>query len=190
MKPNGFTLLELLIAGALIAVAATVIASAFAAGFRVWQRASEKGDGDAVMTLELMQKDLANTAPFRLVSFQGSQSRIEIPALIQAPAGEGRQEQLGAIRYEFNAASRTLDRVIRWFPLPGADQEKRETLMDSVESVRFAYGDGGAGNGGGVAWGSDWLGRTNTPAAVKVELEFKQGDERIERARTIILPCR
>lgn len=188
--PDGFTLLELLVAGALIAVVATVVAGAFAAGFRVWQRAVETGDEEAVVTLELMQKDLRNTVPFRLIPFQGSQTRVEIPALVVAPVGGNGREQLGSIRYEFGAASHALDRVVRWFPSPEQEQEKRETLMDAVESLRFVYGETGEGSGGGLAWGNDWIGRTNIPAAVKVEMQFKTGGERIDRERTIILPCR
>jgi len=187
-KPNGFTLLELLVAAALIAVAATVIASAFAAGFRVWQRASAKGDDDAVLALELMQKDLCNTVPLRLVPFRGSESRVEFPSLLVSPEGPGRQEQPGTIRYEFNATLRTLDRVMRSLPLPEAEQERRETLMESVESLRFSYWESGSEGGG--KWEREWNGRTNTPGAVKVEFEFQQGDERIDRVRTIIMPCR
>ena len=184
--PNGFTLLELLVAAALIAVAATVIAGAFAAGFRVWQRASATGDGDAAVSLEWMQKDLCNTVPCRLVSFQGSENRMEIPSLVTV----GDQVQPGAVRYELNDAAHTLDRITRSYPLPGADIEKRETLMESVDDVRFSYGEWVAGNMGAGVWGSVWSGRTNTPGAVKISLKFKQGEERIERERTIILPCR
>ena len=120
---------------------ATVIAGAFAAGFRVWQRAVAKGDEQAVMALELIQKDLCNTIPFRLIPFQGNQIRVEMPGPVMNPEGGSRPEQLGSIRYEFNAASHTLDRVVRWFPSPGTEKEKRETLMDSVEALRFAYGE-------------------------------------------------
>lgn len=184
----GFTLLELLVAAALTAVAATVIASAFAAGFRVWQRASATGDGNAVVVLEQLQKDVCNTAPFRLVPFRGGESWVDIPSLVVMSLQDGNQVQPGVVRYEFNTSARTLDRIIRYYPLPGPEQEKRETLMDSVESVRFAYGE--RSEAGVGSWGSIWSGRTNTPGAIKVTLGYKQGVEQIDRERTMVLPCR
>ncbi len=188
---RGFTLLELLIAAALVAVVSGVVAGAFAAGFRVWQRSIRPGEGDAILALELMSKDLRNTVPFRLESFSGKASLVDIPSLVTTPRADGTVQTLpGMVCYEFNSAARTLDRVTRFFPFPDPERSRRETVMESVEAVRFSYGAAGAGGVGAVEWGTEWAGRTNTPVAVKVELEFRMGGIRLERQRLILLPCR
>jgi prepilin-type N-terminal cleavage/methylation domain-containing protein len=176
---RGFTLLELLVAGALIAVAATVVAGAFAAGFRVWQRASQQGGGyeDAVIALELIQKDIRNTEPFRLIPFKGSESGLELPSVVS--------NQPGSIQYEFSAASRQLMRVTRIFLIPEGEKEVREVIMDKVESVRFSYGDRGPDGKGALNWAGAWPPGTNTPAAVKVQL---RSPPLIDLERTVVLP--
>lgn len=176
---RGFTLLELLVAGALIAVAATVVAGAFAAGFRVWQRASQQGGAteDAVIALELIQKDVRNSEPFRLVPFRGSESGLELPAVVS--------NQPGSIRYEFSSASRQLERVVRVFSILEGEKEAREVILGKVESVRFSYGDRGPDGKGVVTWAGAWPPGTNTPAAVKVQL---RSPPLIDLERTVVLP--
>ena len=183
----GFTLLELLVTGALIAVAATVVAGAFAAGFRVWQRASQQGGGyeDAMIALELIQKDIRNTEPFRLIPFKGSDSDIEIPSIIAGLGPNGAQNQPGSIRYVFSATSRRLERVKKTVIVPGGELESREQVMDNVESVRFSYADCGPDGKSAVTWSSVWLPGTNTPAAVKVQL---RAPPLVDFERIIVLP--
>jgi prepilin-type N-terminal cleavage/methylation domain-containing protein len=169
---RGFTLLELLVAVALTAVMITVVAGAFAAGLRVWQRASQM-DGpyqDAVLALELIQKDVRNTVPFRLVPFRGGASLIEMPALVAVPLPGGAQEQPGSIRYEFSAATRRLERITRTFSIPDGEKESREVILDKVEQVRFAYADRGPDGKAALSWSDTWSPGTNSPAAVKVTL--------------------
>lgn len=190
-KKTGFTLLELLIGAVLVAIVAGVVAAAFAAGFRVWQRAVRPGDGEAVLALELIAKDIRNTVPFRLEPFKGKANGIDIPSLVTTPRPGGAATVLpGMVGYEFNPAARTLERVTRYFPFPDPERTVREMVMEAVEAVRFTYGEVGTENGNGVLWSPDWQGRTNTPAAVKVELEFIAGGTRLERERIILLPCR
>ena len=83
-RKGGMTLLELLIATALVAVAALVVAQAFAAGVRVWSRASQLNGhyADSVLALEQWQQELRNTLPCRQTSFRGRQTWMELPALI------------------------------------------------------------------------------------------------------------
>lgn len=188
MDRRGFTLLELLVGTALVAVVAVVVAAAFAAGFRIWQRVSQQGDEESVTGMELLSRDLRNTVPSRLAPFTGDEIRLEIPTILVSPSKEGGAVP-GVVRYEYNRSARTLDRVLHYFLVPDADQEHRDIVMESVGSVRFSYGDRGLDGRDPVQWTSAWSGRTNEPAAVRVELEFESGGVRFERVRTILLPC-
>jgi prepilin-type N-terminal cleavage/methylation domain-containing protein len=185
---RGFTLLELLVAGALIAVAATVVAGAFAAGFRVWQRASQQGGGyeDAVIALELIQKDVRNTVPFRAIPFRGSESGVEIPSALPASGGDNvRPDQLGSISYEFSTTSRQFERVVRIFSISGGGPEGRDVLLSKIESVRFSYADRDPDGKGALTWFSVWPVGTNTPVAVKVQL---RSPPLVDLERIMVLP--
>ncbi len=183
---RGFTLLELLVAGALIAVAATVVAGAFAAGFRVWQRASQQGGPyeEAVIALELIQKDVRNSQPFRLVPFRGTESGLEIPSVVTAPGRDSQASQMGSIRYEFSATSRELVRVTRLFSVPQGESEVREALLSKVESVRFSYADRGPDGKGALSWSGAWPAGTNIPVAVKVQVKAPL----VDLERVVVLP--
>ena len=189
---NGFTLIELLIAASLIAVAAFVVASAFAAGFRVWQRASQLGGGyaDAVVALEIFQKDVRNTVPSRLVKFTGGQGWVEIPSIVMVAMRDHNQDQPGAVRYEFDAVSHSLGRMIRCFPFPDPGRDTREDMVPAVDEVRFSYAERGTGGQGPLIWVTTWTGRTNAPCAVKMTLRIRQGGARFDFERTVPLPCR
>jgi len=186
---TGFTLVELLVATALTAVVAVVIASAFAAGFQVWKRVGREGMDNAVIVLEMIQKDLNNTQPCRLVPFKGGSEWVEIPTVISVPVTGGNQDQPGVVRYEFDSSSHGLQHVTRLLFIPGSESEKRETLLNDVGSITFSYGEAADGGTGVGAWESDWAGRTNTPRAVKVEMELRQGEDRIDLERIMVLPC-
>ncbi len=184
---RGFTMLELLVAVALTAVMITVVAGAFAAGLRVWQRASQQGGTyqDAVMALEWIQKDICNTVPFRLVPFRGSDSRVEIPSIVAVSRPEGRQDQPGSIRYEFSAATRRLERVTRTFSIPEGEKEVREVILGKVESIRFSYADRGPDGKGPLSWAGIWPPGTNTPIAINLHLHSPPS---VDFERIMVMP--
>lgn len=190
---GGMTLLELLIATALAAVAALVVAQAFAAGVRVWSRANQLSGhyADAVLALEGLQQDLRNTLPSRQVSFRGGQTWIEIPALIPLAGRSGSGDQPGVIRYEYDATSQKLERLSTPHMVGGAAEvARREDVAGGVKSVSFSYAGLSGGSGSALAWERGWEGRTNTPVAVKVMWRGQQGEAPFEFEQTVVLPVR
>lgn len=187
----GMTLLELLLATALVSVAALVVAQAFAAGFRVWHRASQLGGNyaDAVIALESLQLEVRNTIPCRLTAFRGGTTWLEIPSLVTGSGTPAIGDQPGVIRYEFQGAGGTLDRIVTPCVDTGvAGESRREALAAGVEGMALLYADRADGAQATLSWVPMWVGRTNNPAAVKVVLSGKQGAERFELERTISLP--
>lgn len=189
---RGMTLLELLIATALVAVAALVVAQAFAAGVRVWFRASQLAGNysDAVLAIEQMQQDLRNTFPCRKSEFRGSETWVEIPALITQSGAEGVLEQPGLIRYEFDGAGQKLARVLAPCQVVEPGVPRREAIASGVRSIAFLYADQTGQAGERLEWVRAWDGRTNNPAAVKVLWRGQQGEEVFEFERTVALPGR
>jgi len=186
---EGMTLIELLIASALVAVAALVVAQAFSAGMRVWYRARqlEGNYSDSLIALESLQQDFRNTIPCRQTAFRGGATWMEIPALIGLE-GKMNEDQLGVIRYEFDVGRQTLERVLTPCEVVATGAPRRESLADGVTAGRFIYADRGGTPGGALVWGGTWEGRTNNPAGVKVMWVGQQGKETFEIERTVSMP--
>ena len=186
------TLLELLIATALVAIAALVVAQAFSAGFRVWSRASQLGGNyaDSVIALESFQQDVRNTIPCRKAAFRGGPTWVEIPGLVMGNEKEAIREPLGLIRYEFDSVGQKFERVITSCQDNSSDISRRECLAGGVKSITILYAESGDATGGSLAWGGAWEGRTNNPVAVKVMWRGQQGDETFEFERTVSMPVR
>lgn len=182
---RGFTLLELLIASAIVAVAAVVILGGFTAGIRVWERARElSGAGaSARIAMAVARKDLCNMVPCRAASFQGAAAWVEIPAVVN----EGVSNLWpGTIRYEFSRGA--MKRKAKVMGEGGGVRESSEVLMSGAGDVAFSYGDAGDDGQGVAVWGREWMGRTNLPVAVKMAVRFMEGREQREIQQTVLLP--
>jgi prepilin-type N-terminal cleavage/methylation domain-containing protein len=186
---RGFTLLELVVVAALVVVVGTVMAGAFAAGLRVWERCRSVGrrEVDLAVALEQVEKDIRNASPSRFALFRGEAGWIEIPSLVRLERAAKSEEDVGTVRYERGGGGRTLDRVITLRRSSQGSNLTRETLLPSVGDVAFSFGET---DGAVVTWNSAWVGRTNLPFAVKVTVALVENGDRCERQRMVILPCR
>jgi prepilin-type N-terminal cleavage/methylation domain-containing protein len=188
---RGFTLLELIVAAALVGAASIVVAGAFAAGLKIFERARQFGGyGESVVALELIQKDLHNVAPFRLGKFQGGRTWIEIPLVVRRPGRVEEGDPLGRVRYEAGLDGHSLDRVTTVYVLPDRPEEVREAVITVMEGVSFAYGSTGPDGTSPVSWAEEWTNPTNLPAVVRIMMGSKQNGERLESTRLVMLPRR
>lgn len=188
---RGFTLLELIVAASIVAAAAVVVAGAFAAGLKIFDRTRQLGGyGESVVALEVMQKDLHNAAPFRLKGFRGERAWIEIPMVMQRQAGAEGGECPGVVRYEIGPSGHALDRVTTLYASPEQPVESRETLISSLDEVRFSFGETGPDGTSPVSWLEEWNNPTNLPAVVKMVIDSNKNGEHLESSRTVVLSRR
>lgn len=182
---GGFTLLELLVAAAIVAAASIVVLGGFAAGIRVWERAREFSGREvaARIAMAAVSKDLCNRIPCRVLSFRGSDGWLEIPSV----TGEGGAVPApGIIRYEFSRGE------IRRYAM-GMEGERgaakvEELMLTGVREVSVLYGDAGEDGRDSVTWQREWMGRTNLPVAVRMAVRFPGGEGLREIRKTVILP--
>lgn len=180
----GFTLLELLVAAALAACASVVVAGAFAAGLRVFERTRDlEAVGETVMAAELIERDLRNAVPFRLAGLKGERSWVEIPVAVGGARVGAGATGLGVIRYERGSRGAGIDRTTFTYVPPGRIEQGRERVADPVDSLEFSF----AGASG--AWVETWNDPTNLPGAVKIAWVCGQKGGKVEFSRTIVLPC-
>lgn len=189
---KGFTLLEMVIAVALVCVMAVVLAGAFDAGLRIWERARRFGgrETEMVIALQTMQKDLRNATPCRLAPFRGDESRVDIPSVVRLSEPPTAREYMGVIRYERGANGSTLDRVTTVYRQPEAVTESRETMVSSVDKLAISFGDRGEGDRTPVVWNGRWDNPSNFPAAVRIVIGVREHGEHVEQRRVVVLSRR
>lgn len=179
-RARGFTMLELLIA---LAILATLLVVAFG-GLRVaiaaWTRGEERVDAHQHLrglTL-VLARALGATYPYRapvgpaptpVFLFNGKEDRIEfVTQAPPLPAAVPIAFTAVVVGIETDDAGPAL--VVRQRPLPNRDPftEAAVSLRDPlVEQIQFAY----MGEGGG--WQDTWDGEEGLPRAIRVTLPIK-----------------
>lgn len=186
---RGFTLIEMAVALAIVAMIAVVLFE----GLRFSQRAHEKvvergGDSWQIFASQRLIRSLLESAYPRepaateLVPVFGIEGdREKMSVLAGAPLASGGS---GLQRYEIeprrNSKGRT-DVVVRWRADPAADSQAtdstaEEVLIGDVAAVKWAYLD--AERNTEPTWLDQWRGRASLPRLVRLQVSFPSGDPR------------
>ncbi len=188
-RAAGFSLLELLVAVALLGLLSALMAGGIRFGLRAWERgavsagALERGrHGEDLLRRHLSAPALRlRRGPGRSVAtaFWGdTQSLRFVGRMPRIVPGEGDWLLAYALA---DRADGGRDLVLRWqvlraFEDPARDgsEVQRETVLRDVRSVRFAYYGPPAG-GGDALWTDRWVDRDRLPDLIRVILEPADG---------------
>lgn len=176
---DGFTLLELLIAIALLGLIFAALAGGLRFGTAAWQAGSERlGDSDNLQLvhrvvrrqLEAAITPAADGADEDIPVFEGRRDRLQFLAPAPSVGMPPGLYQIG-LRLQRNAGSGAL--VLDW---SAVDREGggTETLIDNVARVRFSY-LGTPGGTVGRGWTPDWRDLDRPPQAIRMDIGFKDG---------------
>lgn len=177
MKPRhkpqaGFTLVELLVALALTALAALLVAAALRAGTLALERVTQHQQRTEAMreTAHLFRRMLHAVPPVGqyergrlLLFFSGAANSLELP--LETARG------LERARFYLDAGSLRMALLPPPFPLPGATVAPLPpvVLLEDVAALRFAYFDG-------QAWQPEWQLAEKLPQAVRIEMVRQHGE--------------
>lgn len=183
---GGFTLVELLVALALLSIIAVLVANGLSFGARVWERGYVGSEAlNETQSLQgFFRRMIASLYPYvddaemrtQYVAFDGEPERMRFvaPALAQLPVP-------GMTRYEISVAqdAHSSDLILRWCSLDkcrtAADfynEANRAVIAHDVTRIRFRYG---AHFQPHQDWQSTWSGRTALPERIEVTLGFGEG---------------
>ncbi|MBI3602313.1 MAG: type II secretion system protein [Candidatus Omnitrophica bacterium] len=117
-KPRAFTLVEVLLAAALVAMVGMAIFQAFANGLKLWTKAQRLNrEAEVAIFLDRMEQDLRSTPLISGISFKGIATQISFPAVVMtradrksSMASEVFIDQIGAVQYRFDALEHTIFR--------------------------------------------------------------------------------
>ena len=179
---SGFTLVEMLIGIALLAMLGTLIANGTRVATRAWNTAEQQSaatdDMDAVQNL--LRRSIAQARPAfasadpgdRTVAFAGEPDALTLVTAQPGSQDSGpwARERFHVIRYRTSSGL-----VVNWqFDVPGAatldGSTNQALLLDHVSAIRFAY-FGSSRAGETPTWQETWTSRNRLPSLVRVAIE-------------------
>lgn len=196
---GGFTLVELLVSLALLAVMLALVGSTLRLGGRAWEATDRIDRGQSVAAARnLLTRQLTETLPLMRwdergvaePTFDGAADRVRflsaMPSRDGVPAGlfsvtlkliavEGARQALGLELRAVAGAGSVMQPPIR-----------APVLVERVSSLAIRY-YGPAEREAEPGWGHVWSGRTSLPLLVEVDLRFPPGDERTWPPLTVAL---
>jgi len=179
---TGFTLLELLVAMAVLSLLALVMMGGLKFSARVWERIQATSDEtDAVASAqEFIRHQLAVAYPqwqntgtdHPHILFDGEPQKMSFLAPPPAQFGPGTNLQYALQR------SKKGDLEIVWQSQQVGDTPRSTTLLSNIASLKFDY-FGPAFGGSLPKWWDSWNNRARFPDLVRIRIAFPPGDRRV-----------
>ena len=140
-----FTLIELMVTSALLAMVGMAIVSTFASGLKVYYRLRDSvgARADILIALERVERDLKNSFNTVEIPFHGEAKRIAFPVILERIGDSGSSgSYLGRVTYYYDDYKKTLSKkeedYARVVSETGArDKDIKE--LASVNGVEFSY---------------------------------------------------
>lgn len=175
----GFTLPEMLVSLALLALIAVLVAQAArtqaTALGRIERHASH---GDEVSLAEEAIRDRIEHALFR-ATFVGAIPRLEFagaPDRLELVALSNNAGEMGAQRYRIDLDRSGELRIAAAAPDGPADYGAPVVLARRVQAVAFAYYGRSAALGGAPGWSDQWRDESTPPQLVRMRVRFGASD--------------
>ena len=187
-RNKAFTMVELLVVSALVAVIALGTYSIFSSGVKIWlgvNRLTPYEDLDVFF--DKLASDIRNAFNYHDIGFIGEIDKFEFATLVTSSRLGVRT--VGKVIYSYDSMNEKLIREERDYSHEFDDEEGivTESLSD-VDSLRFsfyAYDD----TMDKYIWKDDWtIEEKSLPLAVRVTLGINDDRESIELTRTISIP--
>jgi len=184
----GFTLLELVVALAVLALLTLLLADGVRSSLDLLDRAATRSEAieDLPLVQQALRRILAGALPVTLpprrddepapVRFAGDATWLELVGHLPEPAGGGTWRIALAARGDIAGSAL----MLRWTPVEaseGSHAGGEAVLLEHIAGLRLAY----LGDDPGLApaWADSWHNRQRLPRLVRIEVSFPAGDERI-----------
>ncbi len=177
-KFNAFSLIELVLATAIMGIVLLSVYSSFTLAMRTWKRVKVEISNNAVQIFIPLTRQLRSaylsTDYDPSFSFQGSSSslRFTTTAIINDDIYLDNATDLKKVFYSLNADPETGQRALIYeeYDVLGENKEnlKKEYISNIIRSISFAFYDG-------KQWKRNWDSSKKLPLAVKISADFQEG---------------
>jgi prepilin-type N-terminal cleavage/methylation domain-containing protein len=179
---RGFSLLEVLLAATLGALALLGVMGLFAGGIRVAERLKmSREDAGLALAGEQVERDLRNAFPFYAIGFEGRSEGLEFAGW----STEGTPPRPVRIRYTWDAQQGILRRSVWSFP--GETPIRTDVLIDGLIQCEWAYLNPESIGAGNPVWLARWSEAASLPPAIRWDVR-RPGLDRPTHRRILALP--
>ncbi|MFA4988552.1 MAG: type II secretion system protein [Candidatus Omnitrophota bacterium] len=185
MKGKGFTLLELIISGAIIVLVSVTVYSVFSGGIAVWKKAYlARNQGHKLrLAIDKMSVEVRNSFRFSSIPFEGTEDSVSFPSVC-----EGNVSRVSYFLNEDKVFCRAVESYAQVFKKD--EQGSVYAILSPVAELKFSYCylDNASGE---YKWKDDWVRdeQDTLPRALRVELFFgEKAGEEADLVKTIFIP--
>ena len=202
-REAGFTLLELMVAFALVALLVMIMGGGIRFGARVWEASQTRADamGEIQAIRGFLRERVLAVRPVKLAgedgsrrqfAFQGSAGAMAFVTLMPSYVARGGLYHVAFGVSDIGSSGGASDAItMRWWPYggaqtgPGAGQRR---LMEGIKALDISY-FGDPENAGNGRWLENWPeGGAAMPRLVSIKLTFPEGDPRVWPELMVALP--
>jgi len=187
----GFTLVELLVAVALLSVLSVALFGSLHLAIRVWARDTAHADqvDDIMLAQDVLRRLIGEAYPlFRTddptrthVEFDGTATSLAFLATAPAALDTGGRSRF-ALSIDRRARDARSDLILSSTPelADGEDTSilGRKPLIEKLDTVEFSY-FGQARSDSGAVWHDGWTGENALPRLVRIRIGFPAHDPRV-----------
>lgn len=177
-KSNAFSLVELLLATAIMGMVLMSVYSSFSLAMRTWKRVKIEIDRNAIQVLVPLTRQLRSAYLSQeqdpVFGFQGSLSSLHFTttAVINDDSYVEDSTDLQKVSYMISTDQNTGQKVLSYEAedIFGKNKEnlQRKKLSNLISVISFAFYDG-------EKWQKTWNSTLKLPQAVKIRADFQQG---------------
>ncbi len=183
---EAFTLVELLIVTALLAVVSLAIYATFNNGIKIWQKINEQAaEEEPDIFFEEFVLDLRNAFKFSGCNFSGKEKELEFITFVSSPRMH--KNTVGKVIYFYDPQSKIISKSsLDYSQIYEGSAGTAQQLARNVESLRFQYYfyDKGTKE---YFWLDEWS-KNGLPLAVRMELSLGQARQNSEFVKTVSIP--
>ena len=191
-KKKGFTLLEILMAVALIAVVSLAMYSNFSSGIGMMRRIARPiSEEDLSIFFEKLTREIQNSFRYTDIPVSGEKEKLIFPTTIQTKPELGSDQGIGRVTYFYNASLRSIDRQQENLnQIFKEEKVKTSSTLSHVSALNFQY-YGYIPSESKYEWKEEWNSikeEKRIPIAVKIELQYDDEGKKRVFERTIAFP--
>jgi len=187
-KPNiGFTLVELLLVLAMLAIVSLAVYATFNSGIKIWQRINtEIPEEDLDIFFYKFSSDLRNSFKFTGIDFLGEKDKVAFSTLVDSQRLKKRT--IGQVIYSYDFLAEILNREERDFSQIYSDESNIATQsLRNIKSLKFQYYSYDKEKKE-YLWNDEWQ-KKELPLAIRIELEFDDSTQANKFTKTVSIPA-